>query len=232
MSDRPKYEVVLYNDAAIAVGAWVEGIAYAPYDGYLVAVAVKGAGIEDFQIRTSAGDPIQHCPGRDIAVDADTLNQLTNGGDLSVFAADFCLFNQAIQKNTRIDINYPNGTGTAEANVYLVFSREPFGDGRYRYWDAAEDTAAAGSIIMECPTAIPGISQVESVFLRGAGGQDLHMQWGTSGPISCLTARAVAVDTDAEPWVMFPVFLPIPDRLIVNGYNGFSGLFMTYVCYV
>ena len=189
MGDRPKYEVVEYNDAAIAVGAWVEGATYAPYDGYLVAVAAKGAGLEDLQVRTSDGAPIQHIPARDITIDTDTLNQLTHGGDLSVFGQDFALFNQPITKNTRVDINYPNGTGAAEANVYFVFSKEPFSDGRYRLWQGAEDTIAVGSIILECPTAVPGIGQIESIFQRGVGASP----WLSSGARVAPSPRSWAV---------------------------------------
>jgi len=109
MTETPKYHTVLYNDAAIAVGVWVEGAAYAPYNGFLAAAAVKGAGIEDGQIRTSAGDPIQHIPGRDIAVDSDTLTSLTNDPLMLTLGGNFCIFNMPVQKNTRIDVNYPNG---------------------------------------------------------------------------------------------------------------------------
>ena len=116
--------------------------------------------------------------------------------------------------------------------MYFVFSREPFGDGRYRLWQAAEDTIAVGSIILECPTADPGISQIESNFQRGVGGQSMAIQWGSSGPISEIIGRAIAVDTDAEPWSMFPVMIDIPDRIITAGLDGYSGVGMTYLCYV
>lgn len=224
----PRYDWQHYNDAAIAVGAWVEGVFYAPYDGYILAIGSRGAGQEDLQIRTSDGSPIQHIPARDIAVDTDALNMhnmdplgLTLGGLLAIT-------NQPIKKNTRIDINYPNGTGTAEGNVYIIFGTAPIGNGRYNLWQGIEDTVAVGSIILECPTGVPGISQLVSAFVRGAGCENSEIVLGDNGYRITVPCRAIAVDTDAEPFVMQPIYHAMPSRIIQGAFEGATGVAMHY----
>lgn len=228
-----EFKTILYNDAAIAVGGWVQGVAYAPFDGFLVAAKVSGAGVEDGEIATSTAPPIQHIPGTDIAIDTDALIQLTPGNGNELGQSSFCILNQPVVVNERIDINYPNGTGTAEANWYFVFCKHAIGDGRYKLWQAAEDTIAVGSIIDYCPTSVPGLSRLVGLFIRGAGGQDMEVEFGPNGPRSQIVCRAIAVDTDAEPISALHKVnaSPMPAHLTTTAYNGFTGVGMIYHVY-
>jgi len=224
----PKYDWHHWNDAGIAVGVWVEGIFYAPYDGYILAIGSRGAGQEDWEMRTSRGMPIQHGPSRDIAVDADALNQLQNDPMGLTLGGLMCIINQPVKENERIDINYPNGTGTAEGNVYIIFGRQPIGDGRYHLWQAAEDTVADGSIILECPTAVQGLHELTAGLIRGTSCENNDLILGDNGYRITLPCRAIAVDTDAEPITLQPIYVQMPNRIIGGPFQGASGVAMYY----
>lgn len=232
---KPLYETILYNDPAIAVGAgnWVDAAVIAPMDGYLVAVAVIGAGVEDGEIKDTMGSPIQHIAGSDMAIDVNVYMAHSNPGPEMFACAPFQIINQPCKLNTRYDVQYPNGTGVAEANWYFVFSKTPVADKRYRLRIAAEDTFAAGSIIFECPTQVEGLSMLKALFIRGAGGQDCQVQIGTNGPLTQVPCRAINVDTDQLPFTFWPIHSDgLPDRLIINAFNGFTGVGMIYAVFV
>jgi len=75
---------------------------------------------------------------------------------------------------------------------------------------------------------VPGLNELTAGFIRGAGGQDIELQLGDSGPLFQLVARAIATDTDAEPVELMPIVADMPSRIITNGFNGFSGSFEAY----
>ena len=104
------------NDAAIAVGAAPIQIAVMPYDGYLAAFGSAGAGQEDIQITFSDGQPPQHAPARDIAIDTDALQYAMNDPLEHTLNGLLNICNCPVQKNVIIYAEYPNGTGTAEGN--------------------------------------------------------------------------------------------------------------------
>jgi len=230
MSTTPEYKLVHVNDPAIAVAVAPIQIFVMPWDGYLAAFGSAGAGQEDIQLSFSDGQPPQHGPARDIAIDTDAqvymqndpLMHSLNGGLLNI-----C--NAPVQKNTIIYAEYPNGTGTAEGNIWLLITKRPIGDGAYHLLVAAEDTIAAGSIIMDLPMAIPGISKISAIFIRGAGAQDMVVQIGAQGELWDTFGRAIAVDTDACPFNWFPVDVDLGPDLRTVSFNGYSGVAMVYL---
>ena len=223
----PRYDWQHWNDAGIVAG-WVEGTFYAPYNGYILAIGSRGSGQEAVSIRTSQGDPIQTIPAKDIAVDADPLNFLENDPMGLTLGGLMCILNQPIKENTRIDINYANLTGTAEGNWYILFGTRPIGDGKYHLWQGVLDTVAEGSIILECPTGVPNISELSSIMVRGAACENSELILGDNGYRVTVPCRAIAVQTDAEPFVMLPIQAPMPNRIIQGAFQGATGTAMHY----
>lgn len=227
MGDTLQFKDVLYNDAAIAVGVQVKDVITAPYDGYIVGVKAKGAGLEWGTIATSDGKPDQEVPCTDIAIDADPLENLTDGPGVM---SGFVILNQPITKNTKVHWT-PHGTGTAEANIIVRFSRSPIGPYTLNQHDVLDySSAAQGDTIQECPTFMRTLKRG---FIRGAALNDVTLQFGSAGgEKSQVFGRAIAENTDAEPFIFgTPFGIDTPDRIIFDSMNGATGNVHHYIQY-
>lgn len=223
--ERPLFETRRYNDPAIAVDIEVEDIITAPYDGYLIGVCVKGAGIEGAIVSTSDGMPKQAIPGKDIAVDTDTTTMQGDGA--GKIPSDYVIFNQAISKNTKLSYT-PFGTGTAEANLYALFSPQPLPNEPYTLnLSVSVDYSgvALDDKIIDCPTFLDTLARI---FMRGAGLQEAEIRFGQGGNTTFVQGRAIAVNTDAVPHVYRPIFVIIPDKVFFVQQAGGTGAVRHY----
>lgn len=215
----PRFDVQIYNDPAIAVDIPVPDVWTMQYDGYLVGALYKGAGVEGCELQFSDGQESQSISGTDIVIDGDTLQGLTGPSPGKEFAG-FTTINAPLKKGTKITI-IPRGTGTAEANLWLLFSRA--GTGPYILNVSIlfdHGSATEGDTILDLPTFM---ARLKRIFVRGQGGNDLTFALGPGGKPLTIPVRAIPINTDVEPIAFHSIDSPTPDKLIFKAMNGFTG---------
>jgi len=222
----PAFDVQVWNDPAISPGVRVENVITMQYDGYLVGAKITGAGIEGCYLHFSDGQEQQMLPGRDVAVDSDLLAMSPTGPLPGTLPNGFQAINAPLAKGTKISIT-EQGTGTAEGNLYVIFSKSPAGPYTLNKSVLVDYSAAAfGDTIMDNPTFMRSLKRI---FVRGAAGQDLTVQLGAGGQTVVVPVRAIAVNTDLNPHGYHPIDSVTPDKLLFTAMNGFSGTAWTYV---
>lgn len=208
----------MFNDPAISPTVRVENILTMQYDGYLVGALFKAAGGEGIRLAFSDGQEAQHIPAVDVAIDADT-KAMEQGPSPGKEFNGFTSINAPMAKGTKISMTQ-EGTGTAEGNVWLIFS--PISTGPYILNKAVlVDIAASvlGDLLMDCPTFM---SKLMRAFIRGEGANDLTIQLGAGGQTLVIPCRSIPINTDIEPWTYHTIDSPVPDKLLYVADNGFT----------
>jgi hypothetical protein len=218
----PRFDYLVYNDAALANGVRVPDIFTMPYDGYIVGLFLRGAGVEGADFDFSDGSEIQEIPGRDIAVDSDVNGLHPSDGPGKAMGLGFTVLNQPCQKNTRISYT-PRCTGTAESNCYMVISPQPTGPYTITKHESLDlDGLAAKAVLTRCPTQVGNNSnpRLKRFFGRGQGCENLEMQLGGGGVVIFVPMRAIAIYTDACVHSWLPIDVPAPDEVLFVSENG------------
>lgn len=220
----PKFDVQLFNDPAISPGQRVENVITMQYNGFLIGALFKAAGAEGIRLFFSDGEESQHIPAQDIAIDSDTLAELQGPGPGKAFN-NFTLMNQPMKQGTKISI-VQEGTGTAEGNVWLLFAKSAMGAYILNVAVLVDLSAAAlNDTLLDCPTFMP---RFKRCFIRGAAGNDITVKLGAGGQSVVIPCRAIAINTDIQPWNYHSIDSETPDKIIFESMNGFSGTAWLY----
>ncbi|MCK5602062.1 hypothetical protein KAR91_09340 [Candidatus Pacearchaeota archaeon] len=178
--------VVKAKAAGVAMAIKANSLFQAPFKGYLTGIFVRGAGLESVEIESNRSViPTQQIPCRDIAVTTDPL-QMT-----------YVPINQPMLETEIYNVT-PAGTGTARVLYYFFFTRKRMGS--WILWQkSSKDTSAiaAGESIQRIPD---GAELLAMVFARGPGLETLAVKIGTAGIQQDIPGRAIALNTDAEPF--------------------------------
>ncbi len=215
----------MFNDPALSIGIEVKDVLTMQYDGFLIGALFKAAGAEGIKLSFSDGEESQSIPAVDVAIDEGSLT-LVQGPSPGMSFGGFTLMNQPMKKGTKISITQ-EGTGTAEGNVWVIFSLTA--TGAYILNVAVLKTVTAltsGDTIMNNPTFM---SRLKRIFIRGVGANDITVALGAGGQTIVIPCRSKAVNTDIEPWTYHSIDSEVPDKLLFVAHNGFTGTAWFYV---
>lgn len=208
----------MFNDPALSIGIEVKDVLTMQYDGFLIGALFKAAGAEGITLSFSDGEVSQSIPAMDIAIDSDG-GTLRHGPSPGVSFNGFTLMNQPMKKGTKISITQ-EGTGTAEGNVWVIFSLTATGPFILNVAVLKTVTAlTSGDAIMDNPTFM---NRFKRIFIRGAGANDITLALGAGGQTIVIPCRAVAINTDAANWTYHSIDSEVPDKILFVAHNGFT----------
>lgn len=214
----PRFDVQIFNDAAISPGTRVPDVFTMQYDGFLVGALFKAAGAEGIILDFSDGQESQHIPAVDVAIDSDALAMLQGPSPGKEFN-NFTSINAPMEQGTKIGV-LQQGTGTAEGNIYILTSTTPTGPYVLNKAVLVDISASTlGDTLLDCPTFM---SRLKRVFIRGQGGNDLTIQLGAGGQTIVIPVRGTIINTDIEPWAYHTIDSEVPDKVLFVSMNGFT----------
>lgn len=178
----------------------------------IVAMGVRGAGVEYATVEFSDGSFEQVIPGTDIA-EQTNVHHLT-----------WCTMNKPLSPGTQIHITV-SGTGTAACKTYCLFGESISGQ-QVTFVRGSINTATGSTndTIADIPTFI---SRVERVFGRSVNGEGIGIKLGAGGRESIIPTRHIALNTDAEPfenaWTELRAAIPPGGKILLGTNDSGTG---------